>query len=50
MGLHPSTVVALHRLESPVGHGLSWRDVLNGEGMAAVEWFDGLLPAAGDVP
>jgi len=24
------------------------RDVLYGEGVAAVEWFDGLLPAAGD--
>jgi len=23
-------------------------DVLYGEGVAAVEWFDGLLPAAGD--
>ena len=26
-------------------------NVLNGEGVAAVEWLDGLLPAAGsDVP
>ncbi|HYR96834.1 MAG TPA: hypothetical protein VEM57_08860 [Candidatus Binatus sp.] len=38
------------RLESPVGHALSCCDVLNGEGVAAVECFDGLLPAADDLP
>jgi hypothetical protein len=43
--------VAPDRLESPVGYGLSSWNVLNGEGVAAVEWLDGLLPAAGgDVP
>ena len=40
--------VDLYRLESPLRDELSFRDVLYGEGVAAVEWFDRLLPAAGD--
>ena len=36
------------RLEALRDDALSLRDVLYGEGVAAVEWFDGLLPAAGD--
>jgi len=40
--------VDLSRLERPLDDELSLRDVLYGEGVAAVEWFDRLLPAAGD--
>jgi tRNA threonylcarbamoyladenosine biosynthesis protein TsaE len=40
--------VDLYRLERPLDDELSLRDVLYGEGVAAVEWFDRLLPAAGD--
>jgi len=40
--------VDLYRLERPLDDELSFRDVLYGEGVAAVEWFDRLLPAAGD--
>ncbi len=42
------THVDLYRLERPRDDELSLRDVLYGEGVAAVEWFDRLLPAAGD--
>jgi tRNA threonylcarbamoyladenosine biosynthesis protein TsaE len=40
--------VDLYRLEAPLTDTLFLRDVLYGEGVAAVEWFDRLLPAAGD--
>jgi tRNA threonylcarbamoyladenosine biosynthesis protein TsaE len=40
--------VDLYRLERPLDDALFLRDVLYGEGVAAVEWFDRLLPAAGD--
>jgi tRNA threonylcarbamoyladenosine biosynthesis protein TsaE len=40
--------VDLYRLERPRDDELSLREVLYGEGVAAVEWFDRLLPAAGD--
>src|SRR5262245_50055841 len=40
--------VDLYRLERPLDDELFLRDVLYGEGVAAVEWFDRLLPAAGD--
>ena len=42
------THVDLYRLERPLDDELFLRDVLYGEGVAAVEWFDRLLPAAGD--
>jgi tRNA threonylcarbamoyladenosine biosynthesis protein TsaE len=42
------THVDLYRLESPLRDALFLRDVLYGEGVAAVEWFDRLTPAAGD--
>ena len=42
------THVDLYRLERPLDDELFFRDVLYGEGVAAVEWFDRLLPAAGD--
>jgi len=44
----PSPLDRPGRLEAPRDDALSLRDVLYGEGVAAVEWFDGLLPAAGD--
>jgi tRNA threonylcarbamoyladenosine biosynthesis protein TsaE len=40
--------VDLYRLERPLDDELFFRDVLYGDGVAAVEWFDRLLPAAGD--
>lgn len=40
--------VDLYRLERPLDDELSFRDVLCGDGVAAVEWFERLLPAAGD--
>src|SRR5262249_31208948 len=40
--------VDLYRLERSLDDELFLRDVLYGEGVAAVEWFDRLLPAAGD--
>jgi tRNA threonylcarbamoyladenosine biosynthesis protein TsaE len=40
--------VDLYRLERPLDDELSFREVLYGDGVAAVEWFDRLLPAAGD--
>lgn len=36
------------RLEGAIGDALSLREVLYGEGVAAVEWFERLLPVAGD--
>jgi tRNA threonylcarbamoyladenosine biosynthesis protein TsaE len=47
-GRLPLQHVDLYRLERPLDDELSLRDVLYGEGVAAVEWFDRLLPAAGD--
>jgi len=59
-GRLPLQHVDLYRLEvAPAGQAgkdvvrpleleLSLREVLYGEGVAAVEWFDRLLPAAGD--
>ena len=47
-GRLPLTHVDLYRLETPVGDELFLRDVLYGDGVTAVEWFDRLSPAAGD--
>lgn len=47
-GRLPLHHVDLYRLEQPLDDELSLREVLYGEGVAAVEWFDRLLPAAGD--
>jgi tRNA threonylcarbamoyladenosine biosynthesis protein TsaE len=47
-GRLPLTHVDVYRLERPLDDELFFRDVLYGEGVAAVEWFDRLLPAAGD--
>jgi tRNA threonylcarbamoyladenosine biosynthesis protein TsaE len=47
-GRLPLHHVDLYRLERPLDDELSFREVLYGEGVAAVEWFDRLLPAAGD--
>jgi tRNA threonylcarbamoyladenosine biosynthesis protein TsaE len=40
--------VDCYRLERPLTDELSLRDVLYGAGVAAVEWFERLLPTAGD--
>src|SRR5262245_64233691 len=49
-GRHPLHHVDLYRLEPPLRDALFLREVLYGAGVAAVEWFDRLLPeAAGDV-
>lgn len=47
-GRLPLTHVDLYRLERPQDDELFFRDVLYGDGVAAVEWFDRLLPAAGN--
>src|SRR5499426_1015753 len=48
-GRHPLHHVDLYRLEPPLRDTLFLREVLHGAGVAAVEWFDRLLPAcAGD--
>ncbi|HZP43741.1 MAG TPA: tRNA (adenosine(37)-N6)-threonylcarbamoyltransferase complex ATPase subunit type 1 TsaE [Candidatus Binatia bacterium] len=47
-GRLPLAHVDVYRLERPLDDELFFRDVLYGEGVAAVEWFDRLLPAAGD--
>src|SRR5262245_17799062 len=48
-GRHPLHHVDLYRLEPPLSDTLFLREVLYGAGVAAVEWFDRLLPAcAGD--
>jgi len=47
-GRLPLHHVDLYRLEPPVTDQLWLRDVLYGDGVAAVEWVDRLLPAAGD--
>ena len=38
----------LYRLEAPLADALFLRDVLYGDGVAAVEWFERLPSAAGD--
>lgn len=47
-GRLPLHHVDLYRLEPPLGDTLFLREVLYGAGVAAVEWFDRLLPEAGD--
>ncbi len=47
-GRLPLHHVDLYRLEPPLADTLFLREVLYGAGVAAVEWFDRLLPAAGD--
>jgi tRNA threonylcarbamoyladenosine biosynthesis protein TsaE len=47
-GRLPLHHVDLYRLEPPLRDTLFLREVLYGAGVAAVEWFDRLLPAAGD--
>lgn len=47
-GRLPLEHVDLYRLEGGLGDELSLRDVLYGSGVAAVEWFERLLPVAGD--
>lgn len=47
-GRLPLHHVDLYRLEPPVTDQLWLRDVLYGDGVAAVEWVDRLLLAAGD--
>jgi tRNA threonylcarbamoyladenosine biosynthesis protein TsaE len=47
-GRHPLHHVDLYRLEPPLSDALFLREVLYGAGVAAVEWFDRLLPACAD--
>ena len=47
-GRRPLHHVDLYRLEPPLADTLFLREVLYGAGVAAVEWFDRLLPACGD--
>ena len=47
-GRLPLAHVDLYRLEAPGEQAPFLRDVLYGEGVAVVEWFDRLGPAAGD--
>jgi tRNA threonylcarbamoyladenosine biosynthesis protein TsaE len=47
-GRLPLAHVDLYRLEPPITDTLFLREVLYGAGIAAVEWFERLLPAAGD--
>jgi tRNA threonylcarbamoyladenosine biosynthesis protein TsaE len=47
-GRLPLHHVDLYRLEPPLRDTLFLREVLYGAGVAAVEWFDRLLPDAGD--
>jgi tRNA threonylcarbamoyladenosine biosynthesis protein TsaE len=47
-GRLPLSHVDLYRLERPLDDELWLREVLWGEGVAAVEWFDRLPHAAGD--
>ena len=47
-GRRPLHHVDLYRLEPPLADTLFLREVLYGAGVAAVEWFDRLLPDAGD--
>ncbi|HEV7734935.1 MAG TPA: tRNA (adenosine(37)-N6)-threonylcarbamoyltransferase complex ATPase subunit type 1 TsaE [Candidatus Binatia bacterium] len=47
-GRLPLHHIDLYRLEGALGDALFLREVLYGDGVAAVEWFERLLPAAGD--
>src|SRR5512138_504870 len=47
-GRLPLHHVDLYRLEPPLRDALFLREVLYGAGVAAVEWFDRLPPAAAD--
>jgi tRNA threonylcarbamoyladenosine biosynthesis protein TsaE len=47
-GRLPLQHVDLYRLETPLRDTLFLREVLYGAGVAAVEWFDRLLPAAAE--
>ena len=47
-GRLPLAHVDLYRLEAPLADPLFLRDVLYGDGVAAVEWFDRLPTAAED--
>ncbi len=47
-GRLPLHHVDLYRLEAPLADTEFLRELLYGDGVAAVEWFDRLLPAAGD--
>ena len=47
-GRLPLHHVDLYRLEPPLADTLFLREVLYGSGVAAVEWFDRLLPACAD--
>ena len=47
-GRLPLHHVDLYRLEPPLADTLFLREVLYGEGVAAVEWFDRLPPACAD--
>jgi tRNA threonylcarbamoyladenosine biosynthesis protein TsaE len=47
-GRLPLHHIDLYRLEPPLAHIEFLREVLYGAGVAAVEWFERLLPAAGD--
>jgi tRNA threonylcarbamoyladenosine biosynthesis protein TsaE len=47
-GRLPLHHVDLYRLEPPLADTLFLRELLYGAGVAAVEWFEPLLPAAGD--
>jgi tRNA threonylcarbamoyladenosine biosynthesis protein TsaE len=47
-GRLPLHHVDLYRLERPLRDALFLREVLYGAGVVAVEWFDRLLPEAGD--
>jgi tRNA threonylcarbamoyladenosine biosynthesis protein TsaE len=47
-GRLPLHHVDLYRLEPPLRDTLFLREVLYGAGVVAVEWFDRLLPEAGD--
>jgi len=47
-GRLPLHHIDLYRLEPPLADALFLRELLYGTGVAAVEWFERLLPAAGD--
>jgi len=47
-GRLPLHHVDLYRLEAPIADTEFLRELLYGSGVAAVEWFERLLPAAGD--
>jgi len=47
-GRLPLHHVDLYRLEAPLADPELLRELLYGPGVAAVEWFERLLPAAGD--